>query len=308
FLAFFVFFELIVIILLGKSLYEKRNNVLGASVVVEPLNKDDLIFANQEDLEHFFEPKPNRTIVPKNPLLHYHLESQTINADSLNERYNYAIEKAPDTFRIITLGDSYTYGLYMQTKDNYPEKLEDMLQKLQCKGIKKFEVINLGFGGYDIQYEVKRFEKRGEKYNPDLVLWFLKNDDFGQIAEVMNKKLAAYKKEMIESEDMDEYYKEGKFTPWGGKVTKELLQSFGEKQLLDYQKNALHKIDTYYKRKLLIFSFSSLKKQYKNVIEDFVKSRSDSYFYDNLVDIYSMGESLPNDKHPTAAGYALIAE
>ena len=51
----------------------------------------------------------------------------TINNDSLNERFNYSENKDKNTFRIITLGASYTYGLYVDTKNNWTEILEDIL-------------------------------------------------------------------------------------------------------------------------------------------------------------------------------------
>ena len=58
------------------------------------------------------------------------------------------IKKNKDTFRIITLGDSFTFGMYINTKDNWTELLEDKLNSdMGCKNISMFEVINLGVGG-----------------------------------------------------------------------------------------------------------------------------------------------------------------
>ena len=111
-----------------------------------------------------------------------------INSDTFNERFDYEINKDDKTFRIITLGDSFTFGYIVDTKNNWTELLEDKLNQLHCANFDKIEVINLGVVGYDIQYSVERFKLRGKKYNPDLVLWLLKGDDFQEIKEIVQPK------------------------------------------------------------------------------------------------------------------------
>ncbi|HRN70508.1 MAG TPA: SGNH/GDSL hydrolase family protein, partial [Candidatus Woesebacteria bacterium] len=159
--------------------------------IINPIEKG-LVTSNQDSkLAYYYEPNPN-SVEAVNEWGPYK-GKYTINKDSLNERFEYAIDKPKNTFRIITLGDSYTYGLYVDTKDNWTEQLEDILNsKIQCRAIETIEVINLGVHGYDIQYANERFELRGKKYNPDLVLWLIKSDDLIQLNEVMYEKLASY--------------------------------------------------------------------------------------------------------------------
>lgn len=129
--------------------------------------------------KYFYEPDPkdHKKILKQVP----YPESYTINKDALNERHDYSEEKPQGVYRIVVLGGSETFGLLIKTKDNWTEKLEDLLGK-------KIEVINLAVNGYDIPYEVERFRRRGVKYQPDLVLWYVTNGSFKQFNEVMSEK------------------------------------------------------------------------------------------------------------------------
>jgi len=56
-------------------------------------------------------------------------------------------------------------------EENWPAVLEKIVNSnIICTPTKKIEVINLGVEGYDFEYEIARFNKRGKKYNPDLNL------------------------------------------------------------------------------------------------------------------------------------------
>ena len=75
----------------------------------------------------------------------------------------------------MTLGDSFTFGVYVNTEDNWTELLEDKLNSIKniCPNTDHFEVINLGVGGYDIEYAAKRYINRGKVYNPNIILLLL---------------------------------------------------------------------------------------------------------------------------------------
>ncbi len=163
----------------------------------------------------------------------------TINEDALNERKNYNLLKPQKTFRIITLGDSFTFGLYVDTKDNWTELLEDMLNKrMKCGNIDKFEVINLGIWGYDIQYSVERYKLRGKKYNPDLIIWLIV--DLLRMNEELRGKMFALK------EQYDKQHKkiENVYEPFI-KARNETIQRLGKGKILEYQQTEFQEIRKY---------------------------------------------------------------
>lgn len=283
-----------------------QSNVLGEKVSVNPIPKETLDFPKDSQFKYFYEPKPNSIAIYNQVLLPEGYDSPaTINADSLNERFDYSPEKPQGVFRIITLGDSYTYGLYVNTRENYPERLEDLLNmRMSCQNIKKFEVINLGVGGYDIEYSVNRYKMRGQKYNPDLVLWFLISNDFFEINEILQPKVNQYRKEMLADKDLlSKFYAKGEFYPWWKKARQELSEEFNKLGGLKYQKAAIEKINYYYKGKLMFVTHSTLEESYISALRHFADLRSGTYIYDGLAFNYDHFV----DWHPTSNGYEKIA-
>jgi lysophospholipase L1-like esterase len=89
--------------------------------------------------------------------------------------YQYEITKPNNTFQIIALGDSFTWGHGVCINDSWPKKLETKLNQLNFS--KKFEVLNFGKNGAGTLEEVEVFKEKGLKYTPDMViLLFYPND------------------------------------------------------------------------------------------------------------------------------------
>lgn len=132
---------------------------------------------------HYYEPQPD-TVINDHPVWLGEHVSYSINHDGLNERMDYPVARVPGVNRIITLGDSFTYGLFVNTTENYSERLEDLLNSEVCKeNGESFEVINLGVPAYDIGYAAERYRLRGTKYHPDLVIWWFNSFTMGIDAE-----------------------------------------------------------------------------------------------------------------------------
>ncbi|MBS3052262.1 MAG: SGNH/GDSL hydrolase family protein [Candidatus Aenigmarchaeota archaeon] len=90
-----------------------------------------------------------------------------INSDGFRDK-EYSIEKPNDTFRIVVLGDSITFGWGVNNDEIYTEILEEKLNSLN-NGI-NYEVLNFGVPGYNTENEVEMFKVKGTKYNPDMII------------------------------------------------------------------------------------------------------------------------------------------
>lgn len=101
--------------------------------------------------------------------------------------YEYG-EKKENTFRILVLGDSFTFGAGVEMEDTYPKQLEKNL-RLKNKD-KRYEVINAGVIGYGTDAEFYYLEEWGFKLKPDLVIvgFYIQND----IEDVMIGALNEY--------------------------------------------------------------------------------------------------------------------
>lgn len=185
----------IIIILLFTHIWQSLYKSLHFSI--NPINPNSIERSPTQELRYFYEPKANTTDTVKREWLDYE-PTYTINSDSLNERFEYAISKDNGVYRIITMGDSFTYGLNVSTKENWTELLEDELnRKCTNSKIKKFEVINLGVSGYDTEYELYRYIKRGKKYNPDVILWMLRDFELSKeyMTPLVERHLQEFKKD-----------------------------------------------------------------------------------------------------------------
>ena len=81
-------------------------------------------------------------------------------------------QKPAGVYRILALGDSWTFGFRMNEPDAYPRQLErDLNERAVARGyLSRFEVINAGVIGYSTDQEAAYLRVEGWKYQPDLVL------------------------------------------------------------------------------------------------------------------------------------------
>lgn len=299
--------EIVFIIILIFNITQKNKNILGLTSI-NPIKKEAIVFTPTDKLKYFYEPKPNTTEADSAYWLIYKPE-YTINSDTLNERFEYLVNKPKDTYRIITLGDSFTFGMWVNTKDNWTELLEDKLNNWEgCNNIKKFEIINLGISGYDIEYSVQRYKLRGQKYNPNLILWLLKDDDFSEINEVVHP-IFNYYWNLYKSQDLlDEKLIDGEYSKVAKYARSKLREKFTDEQIFVYQQKALLRINKYLQGELFLISFPSLNMKYKQILKNLADSSNKIHYYFDLVDINKSGEVLPDNFHPTKKGHLLIAE
>lgn len=301
-LILFELFLFLIIGFLGYKIYKIKRNVMGTQVV--RINKDNLQFDTEnKQLKYYYEAKPNSTENWNPDWLEQEVDN-SINADTLNERFDYSIDKKSNIYRIITIGDSFTYGQYVITERNYTEILEDILnKKITCDGIKNFEIINLGVDGYDIAYSTERFIKRGIKYNPDLVIWLLNEFNFDKINELLLPQ-------MIKLTGTPDFVIKNGTLRYYRLVLAEKQAYKGKSNdfFVSYQKKALDRFRDNYKGRLLLLSLSPYKK-FETLINDFVISNQNYIYFDKLLEDYWNNSSYRFlDGHPNEKGHQKIAQ
>ena len=293
--------EIIAVLCLGKYFYDKKINeekVLG-EMRVAVIDEDKTISNLQNDLQYFWEYKPNEVIEDKPDWLDYKV-TYKINSDSLNERFDYDVEKKEDTFRIITLGDSFTFGQFVNTKDNWTEILEDKLNKEINNKIGKFEVINLGMPGYDVQYIVRKYKIRGLKYNPDLILWFESGTGSFRFRELMFPIVNNCKDKLLEEGEKEN----SAYEDCWGKAEKDVKKQYSKEEMY-------RTLEVYWKEFLALkketsfIYFGNLPEDYKLFISDLLDNCKNCYLHNNG---FNISDKLFIDGHPNEKGHLIIAE
>ncbi len=93
----------------------------------------------------------------------------TINSHGFRGR-DFAVEKPPNTLRVLTLGASSTFGYHDKDEETYPYLLEQRLNR--NAGPERFEVINLGMPHLH-SWEIRAlFEREGLPLKPDVVTFY----------------------------------------------------------------------------------------------------------------------------------------
>ena len=149
-IIFFIIFEIISSIT-NQTKSKNLDNAFDESPIrIKNINKNSLILNTL---------KPNSSM---------YLAGAYVKINSLGFRdYEYSIKKPEDTFRIVVLGDSFTFGYGVNINETYVKQLEVLLNKKYEKNI---EVLNFGGNGGNTLLEVDYLRERVLDFEPDFVL------------------------------------------------------------------------------------------------------------------------------------------
>jgi len=269
---------------------------------------------NSDRFQYYTELRPN--LSEKNqPSWLCHEAVYTYNSDGLNDRYDYSLEKDKNVFRIIALGDSFTFGHYVNTEDSWPEQLEDILNQDELNHSEiSFEVINLGMRGFDIPYSVERYKRIGQKYSPDLIIWFESGSGFQRYVELLwpiifscvdnNEKNAA---DAISLEKLKIDYQHLVKCWISGEEF--LIQKYSQKTIetkLDEFLDEFYLLTENTPTTFILFDSSSLNQVQKERVS-YLKNRYKRFSFETIVQELKTEEVLP-DGHPSREGHEKIAQ
>jgi len=124
------------------------------------------------DPEVEFVYRPGAHVVVRTP---EYVEDCRINAEGMRDETPHINPKPPGVFRVLVVGDSFTFGTGSNYDDIWPVILE---RRLAAAGW-KVDVVKAGVEGSDTRRELLIMRKHVPRYHPDLVLLaFLPNDLF----------------------------------------------------------------------------------------------------------------------------------
>ena len=116
-----------------------------------------------------------------------------VNSLELRDPREYDLKKRPNTFRILALGDSVTFGHGSVYEHTYPFLVENRLKSWRPDV--DWQVWNAAVPGYNTTQELAQLREVGDRFHPDLVIvGFFWNDlaDNGPIPHPGRLKLAAF--------------------------------------------------------------------------------------------------------------------
>lgn len=302
-----IFVELVCIGIVGRIIYFKKYDRFAKNAFhVLPMQKAFMTFPSDTNLRYYYELQPNSQ--KEDDFSYMRLSGSvihTINADGLNEGKDYTLTVPPRTYRIITLGDSFTEGAFVETSKNYSIVLENMLNiQLRCRNFDQYEVINLGVAGYDMQYNLERFKRKGMKYHPDLVILWTDENDYVANNEKYYE-LSSTWNPTTEAPDIVSMYKsEGDFAPEANAIWYKFNLLYKRNDLITEEFSYLRELLSLYAGPILIFSLKTIPVDIRQSIELLVTNRNNTYFFPEIPSTY---DKFP-DNHPSSVGHQQFAQ
>lgn len=98
------------------------------------------------------------------------------------------IPKPKEVFRILALGDSFTFGWGVELEDSWPKQLEKRLREKEQPAYRQAEVINAGAYGANLKQEAKICKSYSSQLDIDLIILGLySTEDLYQAASITER-------------------------------------------------------------------------------------------------------------------------
>ena len=97
------------------------------------------------------------------------------------------IPRSEDTLRIALMGDSFAFGWGVLQDDSFASVLEARLNAIPGRP-RPTEVLNFGIPGYSTFQEVALFKEKALDFDPDIILFYFVDNDFGFPFFIHDKK------------------------------------------------------------------------------------------------------------------------
>jgi lysophospholipase L1-like esterase len=136
---------------------------VAALEIILRLNHYGNLEIYEPDPQLYWKLKPNQDCFTK-------VNRQPVHVNAHGTRGpEFTAEKPAGTLRILSLGDSRTFGWGLADGETYSRRLEQLLQK-KIGGEKKVEVINAGVNAWSYSQMLVYLRESGAKYEPDFVV------------------------------------------------------------------------------------------------------------------------------------------
>ena len=150
----------------------------------------ELVASRRIELVSYPEPGAGYTLMK--PGSHYEWQGIPVDINTHGLRGpEIPFEKPDDTYRILNLGDSVAMGWGVKEDETYGRRLEGLLNR-QETGSLRYQVINAGVPGWNLENELAYLQAVGIEYQPDLVVLDLTivNDIYGKSALLQHDRPA----------------------------------------------------------------------------------------------------------------------
>jgi len=125
----------------------------------------DLVFRNKPDADYMMTNRFGET-------------RAVINSQGFRDYRDFTEEKPTGVYRIMCIGDSSTFGLFVNQEESYPAQLQTLLNQRQSEW--HYNVINAGCAGYSSFNALRALERYGPQYHPDVVILSVGANDFSR--------------------------------------------------------------------------------------------------------------------------------